>query len=59
MLDREQDRPHGEHEGQVAHKAPNHGLHQVLGPLLAEGEDVLQFLYHTAASFPTFHWALR
>ena len=41
MLDREQDRPHGEHEGQIAHKAPNHGLHQVSGPLLTESEDVL------------------
>ena len=41
MLDREQDRPHGEHEGQIAHKAPKYGLHQILCPLLTEGEDVL------------------
>ena len=41
MLNREQYRPHGEHEGQIAHKAPNHGLHQVSGTLLAEGEDML------------------
>ena len=59
MLHREQNRPYGEHKGQIAHKAPKHGLHQIPGPLLAEGEDVLQFLCHTAASFPTFHWALR
>lgn len=41
VLDCEQDRPDGEHESQIAHKAPTHGLRQILGPLLAEGEDVL------------------
>ena len=41
MLDREQNRPDGEHESQIAHKAPEYGLHQILCPLLTEGEDVL------------------
>ena len=41
VLNCKQDCPDGEHKSQIAHEAPNHGLHQVFGSLLAEGEDVL------------------
>ena len=41
VLNCKQDCPDGEHESQIAHKAPEYGLHQILCPLLTEGEDVL------------------